>query len=83
MNTLHLYRAGKELPCFRWRFKAKNGRILAHGGESYKTRRAIVKALLIVFPDYIDGDTCFERSGPLLDKVIKIQDTTRRRKESR
>ena len=34
MNTLHLYRAGKELPCFRWRFKAKNGRILAHS-ESY------------------------------------------------
>lgn len=78
MHTLHLYRAGKELPCVRWRFKAANGRILAHGGESYKRRRDMIKALAVVFPEFEDGYADFEMGwgrGPTID--VRVKDDTR------
>ena len=35
---------------FYWRLKAKNGRVIAIGGEGYKSRSGVLRALRILQP---------------------------------
>jgi uncharacterized protein YegP (UPF0339 family) len=44
--TFHIYRDSKRE--YRWRLKAKNGKILADSGEGYKSRMAILHAINII-----------------------------------
>jgi uncharacterized protein YegP (UPF0339 family) len=42
----HIYRDdAKE---YRWRLRARNGRIIADCGEGYKTRRAMLEAIKLI-----------------------------------
>lgn len=44
---------------WRWRLKAKNGRIVADSGEGYKTRRGAVRACSLL-ADSAAGSTLFD-----------------------
>lgn len=38
---------------FRWRLKARNGRVVADGGEGYKRKSALYKALFRICDAYV------------------------------
>ena len=45
MQKLHVYRAADG---WRWRLKARNGRIIADSGEAYKNRSRCVQSFVRV-----------------------------------